>query len=611
MKISMDKNICRLCIPFALVVLFGCTRDIDTAELASYPASADVFIDKFSSDLNFSAWGKVTNLDVDFDTKYSGTASLRVSVPEPDDPMGNWAGGNFYSTVGRDLSSYDALTFYVKSSLPAVITVGLGDSDESKYRITLDEVKVNSNWRKVIIPIPNPSKLVSETGLFYYSAGAVDGNGFTIWFDDVKFEKLGTLAHARIEYMDFAGFPGELEIGTLTETVNLPDGTNQKMQVSPHYFTYVSSDVSVASVSGGMISVYKKGSAMISVKEAEGEFRVTGVDFAPEPQFDEKDVISLFSDKYVSRITANWNPRWEYSTAEFNEISTGGNKVAHYTNLNFVGIVFDSQVDCRDKNFLHLDVMTLENIGADSELKIEVHNMPQGSPSSVVSYTVKQSSHDNLLAGEWLSLDIPLDGLASRENIAQIVLSSLNLSDIYVDNVFFYSGESIEGDRPLCASPEPKHPDSAVISLYSDAYDNVPVATWSADWDMADVFDDVIDENNAKRYSIEAYAGIDFSASVIDLSGMSNIHLDLWVPADHVGLLNLKLVDFGDDGVYGGGDDVEHELSLPELIPGEWNSIDLPLSDFTGLITRKHLAQILIIGNAEILYLDNLYFYSE
>lgn len=103
----------------AVLSLSGCTREIDTDVLATYPNLSEVFIDGFSSDLQYQAWGKVTNFDTDTDTKYSGTTSIRVEVPVPSDPMGNYAGGVFYSSTGRNLSEYDALTFYAKSSVPA------------------------------------------------------------------------------------------------------------------------------------------------------------------------------------------------------------------------------------------------------------------------------------------------------------------------------------------------------------------------------------------------------------------------------------------------------------------------------------------------------------
>ena len=42
-------------------------------------------------------------------------ASMRFDVPNVNDADGAYAGGAFFTTVGRDLSGYDALTFWAKS----------------------------------------------------------------------------------------------------------------------------------------------------------------------------------------------------------------------------------------------------------------------------------------------------------------------------------------------------------------------------------------------------------------------------------------------------------------------------------------------------------------
>ena len=98
----------------------------------------------------------------------------------------------------------------------------------------------------------------------------------------------------------------------------------------------------------------------------------------------------------------------------------------------------------------------------------------------------------------------------------------------------------------------------------------------------------------------------------------------------------LKLVDYGADGVYSGGetgepvgllasvgeslggivsveliDDVEDEVTIlpPTLVTGAWVSIDIPLVDFDELATREHLSQILISGDLTEVYVDNVYLY--
>lgn len=221
---------------------------------------AEVFLDEFAAGVDFQAWGKTTALSQDNETKYSGTASLKIEVPTPDDFLGNWTGGVFFTEAGRDLSDYDALTFYVKSSASTKIEVGLGSyGDNPEYTATIAGVTADANWRKVIIPIPNPAKLTAEKGLFNFSAGTNDtgGQAYTLWIDEVKYEKLGTLAHTRIKDVNMAGFPtGNIEIDELTAYVNLPNGVNQEMTVSSKYFTFDSSNPEVATVEGNIISFH-------------------------------------------------------------------------------------------------------------------------------------------------------------------------------------------------------------------------------------------------------------------------------------------------------------------------------------------------------------------
>jgi hypothetical protein len=76
-------------------------------------------------------------------------------------------------------------------------------------------------------------------------------------------------------------------------------------------------------------------------------------------------------------------------------------------------------------------------------------------------------------------------------------------------------------------------------------------------------------------------------------------------------VFKVKLVDFGANGVFGGGDDVEHELTFtaattPALATGGWVSLEIPLSSFTGLTTRAHLAQLIISGDLRTVYVDNV-----
>ena len=168
-------------------------------------------------------------------------------------------------------------------------------------------------------------------------------------------------------------------------------------------------------------------------------------------------------------------------------------------------------------------------------------------------------------------------------------------------------------------APTPTQNAANVISIFSNAYTNVPVEYYNGYWGgsttqgQADLHingDDII------KYSQLNYVGIQFSQPTVDASQMTNFHIDLKVQ-NFTGAGNsvkIKLVDFGADSVYGGGNDSSYELTVtnPALPAGSWVSLDLPLSSFPTLTSRSHLAQIVLSSGSGItdILVDNIYFYT-
>lgn len=423
----------------ALVTLAGCEREISTDVLATSPKVAEVFLDEFAAGVDFQAWGKTTALSQDNETKYSGTTSLKIEVPTPDDFLGNWTGGVFFTEAGRDLSDYDALTFYVKSSASTKIEVGLGSYGDAEYAATLAGVTADANWRKVIVPIPNPSKLTAEKGLFNFSVGTedTDGKAYTLWIDEVKYEKLGTLAHTRIKDISMAGFPtGDIEINELTVYVNLPNGLNQEMSVSSKYFTFNSSNPEVATVEENVISFHgAKDRAVLTPNEAEGAITITGVyDFAPTPTHDANKVISLYCDDYENTLTSPMNGYWtgDGQTTTNNEITLDDNiHIMHYGLLNFVGIVFNKDADTTSKTHLHMDILLQDE--TDDTPKLDITAAIDASGAAAGKVTAELQSN------KWVAVDVPLNGAASIHQISMAVPQGTpTLQDILVDNIYFY-----------------------------------------------------------------------------------------------------------------------------------------------------------------------------
>ncbi len=248
------------------------------------------------------------------------------------------------------------------------------------------------------------------------------------------------------------------------------------------------------------------------------------------------------------------------------------------------------------------------------------------------SGTTVMVSVDN--GADTISLDVTLDALGhgsamlyfgeTNDETDMIAISEdVTLTASYTDGdgVVRTDTADIEAgspDSPETPAPDPTQDAANVISLFSDAYEDVPVDTWSADWDSAELEDLQIAGNNTKLYTNLVYAGVEFANPTVDATSMSHFHMDIWTPDDVASpaVFNIKLVDYGANGVYDGGDDVEYELAFnatsnPPLVTGEWISFDLPLSDFTGLVTTGHMAQMVISGDPNTVYVDNVYFYTE
>ncbi|TVQ45459.1 MAG: T9SS C-terminal target domain-containing protein, partial [Saprospirales bacterium] len=165
-------------------------------------------------------------------------------------------------------------------------------------------------------------------------------------------------------------------------------------------------------------------------------------------------------------------------------------------------------------------------------------------------------------------------------------------------------------DEPLEPAPDPTEDAENVISMFSDVYEDVEVDTWRTSWSAAQLEDIEIQGNATKKYTMLDFVGIETTgANLIDASEMEYFHIDVWTP--NMDVIRVKLVDFGADGEFGGGDDTEHEIIFENLAKGEWHSLQIPLEEFEGLASTSNLAQLILSGTPVgqgTLYVDNVYY---
>ncbi|WP_422106009.1 carbohydrate-binding protein [Winogradskyella sp.] len=466
-KFNLKYHIVFPLLGLACIVMIGCERGFsDDVDLATFPNTPDIFTDapvgltdEFFDSFDPAVGANTEGFSTDDSEAFAGTTSIRVDVPTPNDPNGGFIGGIFKDRGdGRNLTGYDALTFWVKGSTTATIgTFGFGsDFEEDKFAVSINNIELSTDWKKVIIPIPDPSKLVQEKGMFLFSAGteSTNGMGYTFWMDELRFENLGTLGQPRPKIFGGQDQTGQANVDTsvpvigLVYTVNGPDGLDITVNAAPSYYDFETSNPFVASVDElGIVTVDGPGvdgdntaviTGSIAGTPAQGSLTIEAVNI---------NVIALFSDVFAEVLVDNYNGFYLEQNTLGGNVDEDGNEVITYTQLDFVAIEFYGRdgseaepIDATEMTHLHIDVRVNENVDPGDFVRFALFNnftMPSQTEGSVTI------SSGELQANQWVEFDIPLssfNGLGGRDALgALFTVTDNTINNLSLDNIYFYS----------------------------------------------------------------------------------------------------------------------------------------------------------------------------
>ena len=437
------------------LALVGCSgRDLTELELAGAQVNPVVFADAFLGGLDYAAFENsyYEALTIDEADTYAGTHSLKISIP-----AGNWAGGSFYSQGPRDLRSFNALTFFAKASQPlqlGSVGIGIGIVSPPDNQAEIGGVSLTQEWRRVILPIPDSSVLGNERGLFWYShaGGPVP---IDIWFDEVEFTNVADITDPR-PVMDTATVEALLDEAvpiTGAQTTFNVVGEDIEVSHEPAYFTFFSSDEAVVRGGKGVAKAVGGGTATLTAKlgdtDVDGEVTVTVIAPpsipAPTPALEPGVVISIFSDAYTDITVDTWRTGWSSGSVEVFDQQIQGDNVKAFTglaNLAYVGIEFIAdQIDASGMTHFHLDVYA----PAGSMIGVKLadfgpNRVYSGGDDTERSLTFQAGSTPAFVPGEWVSLDIPLTNFVGMNfgNVAQLILQSTNIGNVWIDNIYFH-----------------------------------------------------------------------------------------------------------------------------------------------------------------------------
>jgi hypothetical protein len=161
---------------------------------------------------------------------------------------------------------------------------------------------------------------------------------------------------------------------------------------------------------------------------------------------------------------------------------------------------------------------------------------------------------------------------------------------------------------PVCSTTEPTcAPTTAIPSgalrIFSDAA-SIAGLDMAPDWGQEGLVTRQgasIAGDNAQKYVFlgpdRLYQGITWETSPQDVSSRGKLHLDMW----SVGITSVRV------SLIGGG----RETAVTKtLTAGEWNSIDIDLSEFTQTNLTQAIQIKLEPTTAGTLYVDNIYFHG-
>jgi hypothetical protein len=141
--------------------------------------------------------------------------------------------------------------------------------------------------------------------------------------------------------------------------------------------------------------------------------------------------------------------------------------------------------------------------------------------------------------------------------------------------------------------------------VFSNAYTDPADVNYNPGWGQATVATiESIAGNDVWKLAGLNYQGIDFvefGGPALDVSGYDTLHLDYW-SADAT-TLNVFLISPGAETPY----------NVP-ITTGSWQSVDIPLSAFSGVVDLTNVVQMKFddngTGEAATFFIDNIYFYT-
>ena len=294
-------------------------------------------------------------------------------------------------------------------------------------------------------------------------------------------------------------------------------------------------------------------------------------------------------------------------------VTINGKEAYSISNFHWFGSQFDA-IDASSMTTLHLDVYPFKS----STLAI----VPINANVEGAGNQPEKGYQFDVTGGEWNALEIPVadiiaDGVTmSKFYQIKYVSKVANKAAVgatdgfengdgtltfYVGNVYLIGEDGGEPEFTLTAAPTPDKAAADVLSVYSDAY--TPATTYNiGSWGQSTaVGTQTVNSDDIMMLSNFNYLGFEFNTT-LDLSEMEYIHIDV---------LPMQAMNLGITPILPGP--IENSQSVGSLNVKQWNSIDIPLSQFEIDFTSAEAFQLKLDKGtgSEVVYVDNIFFWKS
>ena len=317
----------------------------------------------------------------------------------------------------------------------------------------------------------------------------------------------------------------------------------------------------------------------------------TPTDAAPAAkQLSAENVVSIYSSAFTDIESTNFNPDWGQNTV-YSEEQIASDATLKYANLNYQGINLGSADGGVGQDVSTMDVLHLNYWTSSEDAKIEFFLISIGDGE-------EKAFELPVTAGSWGSIDIPLTEFSSVVDLTEVqqfkIVASGNscAANVFLDNIYFCK------DCDLAPAPTPTAAAGDVLSIFSDVYDDLADTNFNPDWGQGNAV--------TVANGVMTYAGLDYQGTNLggvdgvsqDVSGYGSLHVDFYT--DDSTSIDFFLISNA------GGVAAEVAYSLP-ITAGEWVSLDIPLTEWSGVVDLTSVFQIKVAGNGTVKW-DNWYF---